>query len=36
MAILHDGQIRFAGTPAECRDRYGADSLEQAFLTCIA
>ena len=36
MAILHDGQIRFAGTPAECRARYGAATLEQAFLACIA
>jgi ABC-2 type transport system ATP-binding protein len=36
MAILHQGQIRFAGTPAECRARYGAASLEQAFLACIA
>jgi ABC-2 type transport system ATP-binding protein len=36
MAILHDGAIRFAGTPAECRDRYHADTLEQAFLACIA
>jgi ABC-2 type transport system ATP-binding protein len=36
MAILHDGHIRFAGTPAECRARYGADTLEQAFLACIA
>ena len=36
MAILHDGAIRFTGTPAECRARYGADTLEQAFLACIA
>lgn len=36
MAILHDGAIRFAGTPAECRSRYNADTLEQAFLACIA
>lgn len=36
MAILHDGQIRFAGTPAECRARFGAPTLEQAFLACIA
>lgn len=36
MAILHDGRIRFAGTPAECRARYGAATLEQAFLACIA
>lgn len=35
MAILHDGQIRFAGTPAACRAQYGADTLEQAFLACI-
>lgn len=36
MAILHDGRIRFSGTPAECRERYGAATLEQAFLACIA
>jgi ABC-2 type transport system ATP-binding protein len=36
MAILHDGRIRFAGTPAACRARYHAASLEQAFLDCIA
>jgi len=36
MAILHDGQIRFAGTPAECRRQFGAETLEQAFLACIA
>lgn len=36
MAILHDGQIRFAGTPAACRAQYRADTLEQAFLACIA
>ena len=36
MAILHEGRVRFAGSPAECRSRYGADNLEQAFLACIA
>ena len=36
LAILHDGGIRFCGTPAECRARYDATTLEQAFLTCIA
>ncbi|HJV01124.1 MAG TPA: ABC transporter ATP-binding protein [Burkholderiaceae bacterium] len=36
MAILHDGRIRFAGTPADCRARYQAETLEQAFLRCIA
>lgn len=36
MAILHDGTIRFAGTPAACRLQFGGDSLEAAFLNCIA
>jgi ABC-2 type transport system ATP-binding protein len=36
MAILHDGQVRFTGTPQECRERYAAATLEQAFLHCIA
>nr|WP_315258329.1 ABC transporter ATP-binding protein [uncultured Duganella sp.] len=36
MAILHDGRIRFAGSPADCRAQYRADTLEQAFLACIA
>lgn len=36
MAILHDGAIRFDGTPAECRRHYGAAGLEQAFLAAIA
>ena len=36
MAILHEGTIRFAGSPADCRRHYGADTLEQAFLACIA
>lgn len=35
LAILHDGRIRFIGTPQECRSTYNADSLEQAFLNCI-
>ncbi|NRR31863.1 ABC transporter ATP-binding protein [Oxalobacteraceae bacterium] len=35
MAILHQGRIAFVGTPAECRSRYAASSLEQAFMTCI-
>jgi ABC-2 type transport system ATP-binding protein len=36
MAILHDGHILFSGTPTECRAAYGAQTLEQAFLNCIA
>lgn len=35
MAILHQGRIQFAGTPAECRARFGGGSLEQAFMNCI-
>lgn len=36
MAILHAGQLRFIGTPAECRAQYQADSLEAAYLAAIA
>jgi ABC-2 type transport system ATP-binding protein len=36
MAILHDGRIAYAGTPAGCREQFGADGLEQAFLRCVA
>ncbi len=35
MAILHAGQLRFVGTPAECRAQYQADSLEAAYLAAI-
>ncbi len=35
MAILHDGKIRYTGTPAECRALYGAATLEHAFMQCI-
>ncbi|MES2935787.1 MAG: AAA family ATPase [Pseudomonadota bacterium] len=36
MAILHDGQLRFVGSPAECRTRYQAATLEQAYMKCIS
>ena len=36
MAVLHAGQLRFAGTPLELAGRYGAPDLERAFLSCIA
>ncbi len=36
MAILHDGQLRFIGTPAQCIEQYQAINLEQAYLRCIA
>jgi ABC-2 type transport system ATP-binding protein len=35
MAVLHGGQLRFAGTPAALVARYGSASLEAAFLQCI-
>ncbi len=36
MAILHDGQLRFIGSPRECKEHYSTDTLEQAFMRCIA
>lgn len=36
IAVLHDGSIRFHGTPAECRERYHASDLESAYLACIS
>jgi len=35
VAVLDQGQIRFCGAPDDLRSRYGADSLERAFLNCI-
>ena len=35
MAILHEGRLRFVGTPTECRVKYDADTLEHAFMRCI-
>ncbi|MDH3314659.1 MAG: ABC transporter ATP-binding protein [Gammaproteobacteria bacterium] len=36
MGILHDGQLRFIGSPSECRQQFGSSSLEQAYLSCIS
>jgi len=36
MAILHQGELRYVGSPAGCREQFGAATLEQAYLTCIA
>lgn len=33
--ILHEGEVFFNGTPAQCCRDFQADSLEQAYLTCI-
>jgi ABC-2 type transport system ATP-binding protein len=35
MAVIHRGELRFAGTPAGLRARHASDSLEHAFLACI-
>lgn len=35
MAVLHEGQMRFSGTPLELRTRFNAATLEQAYLACI-
>jgi ABC-2 type transport system ATP-binding protein len=36
LAVVHEGRLRFAGSPAELRQAYDAHDLEQAFLACIA
>ncbi len=33
--ILHGGDIRFFGSPAECIKQYKVDNLEQAYMQCI-
>jgi ABC-2 type transport system ATP-binding protein len=35
MGILHEGQLRFIGTPNECCERFETTSLEEAYLRCI-
>jgi len=35
MAVIHRGELRFAGTPGQLRALYGGHTLEQAFLSCI-
>lgn len=34
-AILHDGTMRFLGTPVECCERFNADTFEDAYLNCV-
>ena len=34
--ILHDGEMKYQGTPQECMQRYQADSLEKAYMKCIS
>lgn len=34
--ILHQGEMKFIGTPASCRQSFQADTLEQAYMQCIS
>jgi ABC-2 type transport system ATP-binding protein len=34
--ILHDGEMKYQGTPADCMQRYQSTTLEQAYMTCIS
>jgi ABC-2 type transport system ATP-binding protein len=36
MAVVHRGELRFCGTPAEFARQHDAIDLEQAYLACIA
>lgn len=35
VAVLHQGRIRFTGTPAECCEVYNAPDFESAYLACV-
>lgn len=35
MAILHEGSLKFIGTPSECCQTFETNDLEQAYLRCI-
>jgi ABC-2 type transport system ATP-binding protein len=35
LIILHQGKVRFDGTPAACQARFGGGTLEEAYLHCI-
>ena len=34
--ILHDGEMKYQGTPADCMQRYQGTTLEQAYMKCIS
>lgn len=36
MGILHNGRLRFVGTPEECREAFASGTLEEAYLSCIS
>ncbi len=35
VAVLHEGQIRFVGSPAECCRYFQTDNFEEAYLSCV-
>ena len=35
VAILHEGHIRYAGTPAECCRQFNSEDFESAYLACV-
>ena len=36
LGVLHDGSMRFTGSPARLRERFPAATLEEAWLACIS
>ncbi|MCP4488306.1 MAG: ABC transporter ATP-binding protein [Gammaproteobacteria bacterium] len=34
--ILHQGEMKFIGTPADCIETYGGKTLEEAYMQCIS
>ena len=34
--ILHEGKMKYIGTPADCNKHFQVDSLEQAYMRCIS
>ena len=34
--ILHDGEMKYQGTPAGCMAHFNTDSLEKAYMACIS
>ncbi len=34
--ILHDGEMKYRGTPTECMQAYRTDALEKAYMRCIS
>jgi len=34
--ILHDGEMKYQGTPADCMQHYHSSTLEQAYMQCIS